>query len=213
MITPPQRLRALRGFTLVELLVVVGIIAILIAVISVSSTSVLATARTSKCAGNLHAIGAAFLQFAADNNNCLPQRFYTTSNPEVGYSGLLLPYLGNNGAYFVCPSAPSDWPTQPAYGMNWYYDNANLLTIHPLDQTILATDVNGTSGYGSNRADENSGDPGELAPTRHNGQANYLFMDGHVDRLPYSATIAPINLWGTDQGNHNANLAGGSGGN
>jgi prepilin-type N-terminal cleavage/methylation domain-containing protein/prepilin-type processing-associated H-X9-DG protein len=207
-----------RGFTLIEMLVVVAIIALLVVLGMGPIEGAIQSANAAKCAGNLHNIGVGLLQYANDNNNCLPQRFY--DNQNVGYATLILPYVNNNGAVFICPSLSNpDWPSTPAYGMNWYYDNANLMTVPNLTQTILATDTTGPNGQGSNRADQNSGTPGELAPTRHRGQANYLFFDGHVERLPFSATQTtistgpqgPVNMWGVDQGNHNQNLAGGAG--
>jgi prepilin-type processing-associated H-X9-DG protein/prepilin-type N-terminal cleavage/methylation domain-containing protein len=210
-----------RGFTLIELLVVISIIAVLVAVIAISASGAIGAANTAKCAGNLRAIGAAFQEYLGDNNNFMPQRAYH-GTITVGYSNLLLPYLNNNGQIFVCPSAPNGWPSEPSYGMNWYYDNANISSIQGMNQTsgvapgsmqtlsttIMATDTAGPFGTGSNRADQNSGDPGELAPTRHGGQANYLFFDGHVEKLPFSATQAPANLWGTDQENHTQLLPG-----
>jgi prepilin-type N-terminal cleavage/methylation domain-containing protein/prepilin-type processing-associated H-X9-DG protein len=213
----PVRNGSGHGFTLIELLVVVAIIAILGAVLMGSIQGAIQSANTAKCAGNLKAIGVALIQYASDNSNCLPQRYYAAT--DSGYATLLMPYVGNNSAVFLCPSlSDPDWPEQPAYGMNWYYDNANLLTVQNMSQTILATDTSGPEGRGSNRADQNSGDPGELATTRHRGEANYLFFDGHVERLPFSATQVTIsvgtqgnvNMWGVDQGNHSQSLAGGS---
>jgi len=188
------------AFTLVELLVTIAIIAVLAGVTMAAASSALQAARTARCASNLRQIGIGLHTFASDNNNTLPQRYYTDQNE--GYSNIILPYLGGNGDVFVCPCLRSDFPAEPAYGMNWYYDNSNLLTVRDMSQTILATDTKGSFGQGSNRADENSGDPGQLDPTRHNGEANYLFMDGHVERLSFSSTQKPIDLWGTDQGNH-----------
>ncbi len=196
----------------------IAIIAVLAAVLMSSAISAIQMAKTAKCAGNLRAIGIGFRTYLTDNNNVLPQRYYASQ--DTGYAGILLPYVGNNSQIFICPSlATPGWPTEPSYGMNWYYDNASVMSVHDQTQTILATDTKGPDGTGSNRADQNSGDPGELAPTRHNGQANYLFFDGHVERLLFSATEAtissgaqgPINMWGVDQGNHSQTLAGGSG--
>jgi prepilin-type N-terminal cleavage/methylation domain-containing protein/prepilin-type processing-associated H-X9-DG protein len=195
------------GFTLIELLVVIAIIAVLGALTLAGVSSARKAAQTAVCASNLRQIGIAFHEYAAENNETLPQRYYAVQGE--GYSQLLLPYLGNNGQVFVCPSLTTPgWPAEPSYGMNWYYDNASLLSVQGMSTTILATDTVGSDGTGSNRADQNSGDPGELAPTRHNGEANYLFMDGHVEKLSYAATEAPVNLWGTDQGNHSQTLAG-----
>ena len=189
-----------RAFTLVELLVVLGIIAILAALLSLSTCRSIGAANAIKCAGNLKAIGTAFQLYATDHNNRLPQSVYPSANE--GYHQLLLPYLNNNGAIFICPLVKNpNYPAEPTYGMNWYYDNANLATIR-VSQVILATETRGADGRGSDRADEASGDPGELDSGRHGGEANYLFADGHVECLFFSATQSPVNLWGTDDGNH-----------
>jgi prepilin-type processing-associated H-X9-DG protein len=83
--------------------------------------------------------------------------------------------------------------------MNWYYDNTSLMLVSSPSSTIMVAETLGPNGTGSNRADMNSISPGQLDPTRHRGWANYLFFDGHVDKLQYASTT---NMWGTDFGNH-----------
>jgi prepilin-type processing-associated H-X9-DG protein/prepilin-type N-terminal cleavage/methylation domain-containing protein len=191
------------GFSLVELLVVMGIIAILVAVSLGPITSMIKSGQAVKCSSNLRQIGTGFTGYLADHNNVMPQRIYGNG---TGYFIVLAPYTGNNvtdktSSVFVCPvHTACSFPTQPSYGMNWYYDNCSVMTVPGVSTTIMVAESAGGLGTGSNRADRDSGDPGELDTTRHNGASNYLFFDGHVEKLQYASTT---NYWGTNMGNHN----------
>jgi prepilin-type N-terminal cleavage/methylation domain-containing protein/prepilin-type processing-associated H-X9-DG protein len=119
-----KRLRA--GFTLVELLVVIGIIAVLISILLPVLAASREQARTIKCASNLRSIGQAIAQYVASNHGFLPASNYyygivmtanNTYTPAQGYvhwSSLIYEqnyaqgdghYLTPNGwEMFQCPS-------------------------------------------------------------------------------------------------------------
>lgn len=80
-----QNLRRRRAFTLVELLVVIGIIAVLVGILLPSLNRARSAASLVACQSNMKQVGLGLLMYAAENRGSMPYMFYYPRfNPATG---------------------------------------------------------------------------------------------------------------------------------
>src|SRR5438874_7538722 len=145
-----MRLRRLGAFTLVELLVVIGIIALLIAILLPSLSTARAQALRIKCASNLRTLGQVINQYANENKGWIP-RDYSYGNREHRFWGELFARMMN----YPMPPPPPSLAGDAAYdvAMAPYLANIEMFQCpafpndkQPVDFVINGWDINLPNG-------------------------------------------------------------------
>jgi prepilin-type N-terminal cleavage/methylation domain-containing protein len=199
---PSLFMRNQRGFTLLELLVTIAIIAVLAALLLPVLARVKDKARASECAGNLRQWGLAMRMYADDNNDFLPRRgqgvqtltlitrpddwfnalpfYFSLPSYEALVAAGKKPRAGDHSV-FVCPDATDPGGTNfLAYGMNMNLSTWNLPWPTKFGDVAQPASVVALADA-----------PGQYASTypsiqpysviaRHAGRANLLFLAGSV---------------------------------
>lgn len=194
------------GFTLIEILVVIAIIAILAAIIFPVFVSAKDKAYQSKCASNLRQLGDAALMFAQDHDGFVPAFLNARVARDNGQweSGLLHnaldPYAKNNAIWF-CPRdtyAGKDtvvWDVHHLYSSYWF---RGLISVKdtgdtqgeggetPAASCPLFSDPNASAFVPPNGANASAAES-----ALHSGGINICFLDGHVKWEPRPVPYKP----------------------
>ncbi len=165
------------AFTLVELLVVIGIISVLIAILLPALNKARTAAKVVSCASNLRQIGQAIAMYANDNHGYAPVQppdavLHQPAYYRSYWMGQLARYLGYTDSsklklcwgaegtstdadvfvpVFRCPvrwqSTPNTWSHNKTYGMNAYITMDQNPSYQPSPVMKFSTIKNGSQTY------------------------------------------------------------------
>jgi len=201
--------RALVGFTLIELFLVIAVIGVLASLLLPALSLAKAKARLTQCTSNLRQWGLAYRQYADDNEDYLPRRglgvnpFNQIDRPTDWFNALpsylKLPtyqqlftnhqrLTAHSQSVFVCPDAtdPGSNHFLP-YGMNMNlcpWGNSGRTEPAKFAQVIRPAEVvTLADAPGPYSATYPSKNPYSPLP-RHNHRLNILFLMGNAQSFP-----------------------------
>jgi prepilin-type N-terminal cleavage/methylation domain-containing protein/prepilin-type processing-associated H-X9-DG protein len=177
------------GFTLIELMVAVGILSILIGLFLPAVQGAREAARRAWCQNNLHQIGLAMHGYVSAYNMFPPARFRPTARDR--YFGLhsihlrMLPYLDRQDLYsatnFMVSTLPFDSWGAPPEDMDPHgpeYDMMNLTAIQTkLGVLLCPSDSGPLAEYGSSYRGNAGVGPGKSLSAEYPDSGNGLFAE------------------------------------
>jgi prepilin-type processing-associated H-X9-DG protein len=129
-IPPKSRTRArINAFTLVEILVVIGIVALLLGILVPTVSKARESSRTTACLSNLRQLTAAAYNYAADHNNYI----IPVGNSAAGGSSYWWCNILVDGKYIPAPSDPGAGPQMGGvfFCPSGYQDEPPTISILP----------------------------------------------------------------------------------
>ena len=197
-----RRPRRALGFTLVEVLVVIAIIALLIAILLPSISAAREQAKVTQCLSNLRQIGQAYAAYEVANRRWPAHPFEvgdtntfpaSISGPTYDMRPVLKPYIDVD--YFVCPGLPPWQPSAavtPVVNVEYfvtpgYYADAVLADAEDTMSAVFSkefwTKSNRAWWLGSHRMTVVAGDRVYLDPVSVPGTWRHIV--NHPGKQPY----------------------------
>ena len=196
------------GFSLVELLVVIGIISLLLALLLPALGRARQRGKQVACESNLHQIGLSLLMYANQSKGWmfpvgpiggdgLPTTLGTTTPRDQRWPVYVFERW--NPPILLCPA--DDQPAEEhSYLLNQHlsdhritYSSTRLGGLHSDEVVVMGEKVSGVADYYMEEKEFSR----VVEPFRHGLYfgSNYLYLDLHVSTVPPDAARAGIDPW------------------
>jgi prepilin-type N-terminal cleavage/methylation domain-containing protein/prepilin-type processing-associated H-X9-DG protein len=192
-----SRRSTVQGFTLVELLAVITIIAVLAGILTPVIGRMRSTAKTVTCQSNLRQLAVAVQLYANDNKGMVVYDVIGANGAQGTWADGLRSYVTKEpfiiGArpvsVFACPESDLlvSNPTKSDYGKNYYVnpDETSAKTKYRLRDVSPPAKVLMFADATARRLIEGA----TALVDRHNGKANFICFDNHVESAPASSVV------------------------
>ncbi|HYO07757.1 MAG TPA: prepilin-type N-terminal cleavage/methylation domain-containing protein [Tepidisphaeraceae bacterium] len=199
--------RARGAFSLVELLVVIGIIGILISLLLPSLAAARNHARRVQCESNLRSVGQLFYAYANESRGWLYPPLRGAGKPrEERWPVFVFKPAKWNPPALLCPSDVEDPAEEHSYIINDHLFEHGIklgdkLPNRSSSEVILMGEKRSDypDYYMDSEATRRRTDYySRVEPYRHGLKlgSNYLFMDGHVEHQNERESLAGVDPWG-----------------
>lgn len=200
------------AFTLIEVFIAIGIIALLATMLVGVSGGMREKSSAAKCASNLRQIGVGLILYSGENDLRYPA--VRKTNPSVYWYMALAPYVDGKLAgksdfgdsldiaeVFRCPAAMKDYgaPSEDVVyrtymasdlmrsrdsgGVKSWQEGARPMSIDDKIRSVVCVDGARSGGDFAATSGTTWRGAKSLISYRHNGTANALFFDGHVEAV------------------------------
>jgi prepilin-type N-terminal cleavage/methylation domain-containing protein/prepilin-type processing-associated H-X9-DG protein len=193
--------RSNSGFTLVELLVVIGIIAVLIAILLPAMNKARKQARTTACLSNLRQFGNSFVMYTLDHKGKYSPYFSGGGGTSFAWQWMWqMKRYGSNDSCRLCPEASTSNPNITS-GDQW---GGAFMCWGPSGGQIKepVTGKGSTGSYGINgyiyRLGSTHGDDAGLRSHIPSGLTDAVFWDLPIKRsaeVPFAGDCIWENCW------------------